>query len=70
MAGAFLDGVIAASLALMAVVTWHLGRAALIDPLTVALAGTSLTLLLRYRVNSSWLVLAGALVGLSQLRPH
>ena len=69
-AGAFLDGVIAASLALMAVVTWHLGRAALIDPLTVALAGTSLTLLLRYRVNSSWLVLAGALVGLSQLRPH
>jgi chromate transporter len=71
MARAFLDGVIVASLALMAVVTWHLSRAALIDLPTVLLAVLSLTLLLRFRVNSSWLVLAGAVVGLAlQVLPH
>ena len=63
-AGAFLDGVNVASLALMAVVTWELGRAALVDGVTVALALTSAVLLLRYRVNSLWLVLGGAGIGL------
>jgi chromate transporter len=62
-AGAVLDGVNVASLALMAVVTWQLGRAALVDPITVTLAAISLVLLLRFRVNSAWLVLGGALVG-------
>jgi chromate transporter len=64
-AGAFLDGVNAASLALMAVVTWHLGRAALVDAPTVALALLSGSILLMTRWNSAWLVLAGGLVGLS-----
>jgi len=63
-AGAFLDGVNVASLALMAVVTWHLGRVALTDWLTSTLALVSMALLFRYRVNSAWLVLGGALVGL------
>jgi chromate transporter len=63
--GAFLDGVIVASLALMAVVTWELGRAAIHDALTGALAVAAVVLLLRYRVNSSWLVLGGAAVGLA-----
>jgi chromate transporter len=63
-AGAFLDGVNAGSLALMAVVTWRLGRAALVDPTTIALALASGLLLIRYRINSVWLVLAGGLVGL------
>ena len=40
-AGAFLDGVNVASLALMAVVTWQLGRAALVDLPTVGLAVSS-----------------------------
>jgi len=62
-AGAVLDGVNVASLALMAVVTWHLGRAALVDWVTVGLALVSAVLLLRYRVNSAWLVLAGGIVG-------
>jgi chromate transporter len=62
-AGAFLDGVVAASLALMAVVTWDLARAAVIDRLTVALAIGSAILLERFRVNSAWLVLGGAAVG-------
>ncbi|MCE9673626.1 chromate efflux transporter [Myxococcus stipitatus] len=62
-AGAFLDGVNVASLALMAVVTWDLGRAALVDAWTVGLAALSALLLIRYRVNSVWLVLGGAAVG-------
>ena len=62
-AGAVLDGVNVASLALMAVVTWHLGRVALVDTLTVAVAALSLVALVRYRVNSAWLVVAGGFVG-------
>lgn len=63
-AGAVLDGVNVASLALMAVVTWQLGRAALVDIWTVLLAGSSAVLLMRYRINSAWLVLGGAIAGL------
>ena len=54
----------AASLALMAVVTVQLGRAALVDGLTIALAAASLFLLLRFRLNPTWLILGGAVVGL------
>jgi chromate transporter len=63
-AGAFLDGVVVASLALMAVVTWHLGRAALLDLPTVALAAVSAILLFRFRISTAWLILGGALIGL------
>ena len=48
-AGAFLDGVNVASLALMGVVTAQLGAAALVDWLAVLLAAGSVFLLLRYR---------------------
>ncbi|HEX3235490.1 MAG TPA: chromate efflux transporter [Gemmatimonadales bacterium] len=64
-AGAVLDGVNVASLALMAVVTWELARAALVDPLTIAIALVSWVLLTRYRVNSAWLVLGGGLAGVA-----
>ncbi len=60
---AFLDGVNVASLALMAVVTFQLGRAALVDPWTIALAALGAVLLVRYKVNSAWLVLVGAIAG-------
>jgi chromate transporter len=60
----FLDGVVAGSFALMAVVTWYLGRAALPDPWTWLLALGSLGVLLRWRVNSAWLVAAGGVAGL------
>ena len=63
-AGAFLDGVNVASLALMVVVTWQLGRAAIVSATTLALAVVSAVLLLRFRVNSLWLVLGGGVVGL------
>jgi len=64
-AAAFLDGVNVASLALMAVVTWQLSRAALCDGFTLALAFASAVLLFRFRVNSAWLVLGGALAGIA-----
>jgi len=63
-AGAFLDGVNAASLALMAAVTWELGRSAIVDVITAGLALAGAVVLFRYRVNSLWLILGGALVGL------
>lgn len=63
-AAAALDGVTVASLALMTVVTWQLGRAALPDVVTWVIAGVSLLLLLRYRVNSAWLVAGGLVAGL------
>lgn len=64
-ASAVLDGVNVGSLALMAVVTWMLGRAAIVDGVTVTLAIAVFALLGRWRVNSVWLVLGGALVGLA-----
>lgn len=62
-AGAFLDGVNVASLALMAAVTAQLGRAAIVDLPTALLGLTSAALLLRLKVNATWLVLGGAAVG-------
>jgi chromate transporter len=62
-AGAVLDGVNIASLALMATVSWQLGREALVDPLTIGLAVASLAALIRLRVNSAWLILAGGALG-------
>jgi chromate transporter len=65
--GALLDGVNAAALGLMAAVTWQLGQAALVDPLAVVLALAAALLLLRWRVNSTWLIAAGAVTGLLRL---
>lgn len=62
-AGAFLDGINVASLALMAVVTARLGRSAIIDVPTALLAVAAAMLLLRSRLNSTWIVLGGAAVG-------
>jgi chromate transporter len=63
LAGSILDGVVAGSLALIGVVSWQLGRAALIDPLTIAIACLSAVLLFAFRINTAWLILAAALVG-------
>ena len=62
-AGAFLDGVNVASIALMAVVTAQLARAAIVDGPTGALGLASAVLLIRFRVNSAWVMLGGGLVG-------
>lgn len=59
-----LDGVNIASLGLMAAVTYQLGQASLIDLTTLLITLVSLALLIRFRINSTWLILGGALIGL------
>jgi chromate transporter len=68
LAGAFLDGVNVGAWALMAAVTLFLARAAIVDVTTMILAASSAFILIRYRVNSAWLVLGGGLVGLAMTR--
>lgn len=62
--GSLLDGVNAASLALMAAVTWQLGRASLVDWPTILISIVSFILFIRFKLNSTWLILGGALTGL------
>lgn len=63
-AGAALDGINVASLALMAVVTWQLGRSALVDAATVAVALVSLVALFVFpQLNSAWLIAGAGLLG-------
>ena len=64
LAGAFLDGVNASAVALMAFVGWQFGRASLVNVPAVILAALSAVLVFRYRINSSWLVLGGAVAGI------
>jgi chromate transporter len=63
-AGAFLDGVVASSLGIMAAVAVTLARSTLTAPLWTAVAIAALAALVYWRVNSAWLVLGGAAVGL------
>jgi len=63
LAAAALDGVVAGSLALIAVVAWQLGKASIVDRASLVVFGVSLIALLRFRVNSAWLVAAAAVVG-------
>jgi len=62
-AAGVLDAVNAASLAIMAVVSWQLGRLAIVDWPTAGLALLSGILLFRFRLNSVWLVLIGGGAG-------
>ncbi len=64
LAMAGLDGVVVGSLALMAVVAWQLGRAALVDWYALAILLVSATLLFRYRTNSAWIICGAAIAGL------
>jgi chromate transporter len=64
LASSFLDGVNAAALGLMGAVTWQLGRTSIVDALTVVIAVAAMALLLRFKINSTWLIAGGALVGL------
>lgn len=61
--GAVLDGVVIASLGLMAAVTWSLGRSTIVDPPTAGLAVVATVALFTWRPNSTWLVLGGAVAG-------
>jgi len=63
LAAAFLDGVTAASVGLIAWVLALLTQAAVVDPVTLGIALVSAFLLFRYRLNTAWLVLAGGALG-------
>ena len=62
---ALLDGVNAAAVGLMAGVMIELAGDALVDPLTVVLALATAVLLWRTSLNSAWLVLGGAVIGMA-----
>jgi len=66
LASGFLDGVNAASLALMLVAAGHLGGGALVDGVSLALCGLSFALLAWQKINPLWLVALGAAAGLAQ----
>lgn len=61
--GAFLDGIVAGSLGLMAAVAVTMARSALDAPIWIGVCAAALVALAA-RVNSVWLILAGGLLGL------
>ena len=63
--GPALDGVTVGALGLMAGVTFDLGRTAITDPLTAALAVVALGACLRWRPNAVWVVAGGAAAGIA-----
>jgi chromate transporter len=63
----FLDGVNAAALGFMSAVTLILGRASLIDAVTIQEVVAAALLVCRLRVNPTWIILGGALLGLARL---
>ncbi|MFZ5857429.1 MAG: chromate efflux transporter [Chloroflexota bacterium] len=62
-AASLLDGVNASALGLMAAVTIQLASSSLTDIPAILIFGISILLLLRYKVNSTWLIAGGALTG-------
>ena len=61
--GGALDGVVAASLGLMLAVTWQLAGAAITDVPTAGVAAAAAVILVVWKPNSTWLILAGAVAG-------
>jgi len=64
LAGAFLDGVNVAAVAVMASVAITLGRAALVDGFACGVGLVCVGLLIWTKVNPAWLILGGAVVGM------
>jgi chromate transporter len=64
LAAAILDGVVVGSLGLMAVVAWQLGRASIVDWRTLIILIAAVVLLVRFRVNSAWIIAGAAVTGL------
>ncbi len=61
--GGLLDGVIVSSLGLMLAVTWRLAQSAVVDIPTALLAGAAAVGLIWWKVNSTGLIIGGALAG-------
>ena len=64
LAGAFLDGVNAAAVALMGFVGWQFARASLVNWPAGVIAVVSAALVFQYKINSAWLVVGGAVAGI------
>jgi chromate transporter len=64
LAGAFLDGLNVAALALILEVVVKLARSALVDAITVGFAVTGLLLLVRFRLNTALLIFGAAVAGI------
>jgi len=62
-----LDGVNFAALGLMAGVTWEITRTALVDPITAGISAVALFLLVRYDVDTPWLILGASVLGLLRI---
>jgi chromate transporter len=60
---AFMNGVNAAAVGLMATALWDLGRATLASPWTVALGVAAAWLLIHRRLNTTWVIAGGGLAG-------
>jgi chromate transporter len=60
---AFLDGANAAAVGLMVAVAWQLGTTSIVDGLTAGLLLVAAAVLIRWRLNSVWLVLGGGAAG-------
>ena len=60
---AFMQGVNAAAVGLMATALWDLGQATLASPWTLALGLAAAWLLIRQRVNTTWVIFGGGLAG-------
>ncbi len=58
-----LDGIVVASFGLMAAVTWQLAQTLFIDIHTGIIGLATLVILMTWKPNSTWLILAGAAVG-------
>jgi chromate transporter len=63
----FVDGANAAALGLIAAVTLQIGRAALVDPLTVLIAVVALGIVWKWPLASPGVVVAAAVVGVAHL---
>lgn len=58
-----LDGIVTASFGLMAAVTWQLAGTLFVDIHTAIIGLITLVILITWKPNSTWLILAGAAVG-------
>jgi chromate transporter len=62
-ASAFIKGVNAAVVGLIGATLISLGRAALIDPITTIVCLAAFVILMRFKIDSTWLIVAGGIIG-------
>jgi chromate transporter len=61
----FLDSINVTTVGLMGAVSWQLARGAVVDIFTAVEALVAFVILLRFRISSAWLILAGMAIGVA-----